>query len=174
MRIGRKVCHYLPTNNGFTYIGLMILVAISGIALAGVGIVWHQEMQREREKELLLVGDEYRKAIGSYFESTPGPVKQFPKKLEELLLDNRFPFIKRHIRKLYQDPFLPNEPWGLQLQGEQIVGVYSQSELEPIKIVGFAPEYSNFGGARHYNEWKFIYVSGSPAGVAVPANPVVP
>lgn len=51
---------------GFTYIGVLMLVAIAGIGLAGVGIVWHQDAQREREKELLFIGDEYRQAIGSY------------------------------------------------------------------------------------------------------------
>jgi type II secretory pathway pseudopilin PulG len=161
MRIGNESLQGWDSDQGFTFIGLMILVAISGIALGGVGIVWHQDMQREREKELLFVGEEYRKAIGSYFENTPGQVKQYPKKLEELLLDDRVPYIKRHIRKLYTEPFLPNASWGLELQQGQIIGVYSKSELEPIKKVGFLPQFAAFGDAKKYSEWKFIYMPGS-------------
>jgi len=50
---------------GFTYIGVLMLVAISGIGLAGVGIVWHQDTQREREKELLFIGEEYRRRLAA-------------------------------------------------------------------------------------------------------------
>jgi type II secretory pathway pseudopilin PulG len=161
MKIGREFCKTRHHCVGFTFIGLMILVAISGIALSGVGIVWSQNIQREREKELLFVGEEYRKAIGSYFVNTPGQVKQYPKKLEELLLDDRLPYIKRHIRKLYKEPFLPNDSWGLELQQGQIIGVYSKSELEPIKKVGFMPQFTAFADAKKYNEWKFIYTPGT-------------
>ena len=94
--------------------------------------------------------------------NTPGQVKQYPKKLEELLLlDDRLPYIKRHIRKLYKEPFLPNESWGLELQQGQIIGVYSKSELEPIKKTGFMPQFAAFADAKKYNEWKFIYVPGT-------------
>jgi type II secretory pathway pseudopilin PulG len=167
MRIGNDTGYYINASLGFTYIGLLIVIAISGIALGGVGIVWHQDVQREREKELLFIGEEYRKAIGSYYENTPSKAKQFPKKLQDLLLDNRFPNIKRHIRKLYKDPVAFGEEWDLELQQGQIVGVYSKSELEPIKKVGFMPQYTAFGDAKKYSEWKFIYVPGSLP-VAVP------
>jgi len=161
MRIGDRIKFHQISSKGFSFIGLMILVAISGIALGGTGIVWHQDMQRGRERELLIIGEEYRKAIGSYYENSPGQVKEYPEKLEDLLLDHRFPFIKRHIRKLYRDPFFPLDSWGLQLQEGKIIGVYSKSELEPIKKVGFMPQYSVFSAARKYNDWKFIYIPGT-------------
>jgi len=161
MKIGKHTRYYINTSLGFTYIGLLIVIAISGIALGGIGIVWHQDIQREREKELLFVGEEYRKAIGSYYENTPSQVKQFPQKLHDLLLDNRLPNIKRHIRKLYKDPIAFGHEWGLELQQGKIVGVYSQSELEPIKKVGFMLQYATFGEAKKYSEWKFIYIPGS-------------
>jgi type II secretory pathway pseudopilin PulG len=161
MKIGNYSRFYIKASLGFTYIGLLILIAISGIALAGVGIVWHQDVQREREKELLFIGEEYRKAIGSYYENTPSQVKQFPKKIEDLLLDNRFPNIKRHIRKLYKNPVTFGKDWDLELQQGKIIGVYSPSELAPIKKVGFMPQYATFGDAQKYNEWKFIYAPGS-------------
>lgn len=144
---------------GFTFIGILIIVAISGIALSGVGIVWHQTIQREHEKELLFIGDQYRAAISSYYESTPGGVKQYPRKLEDLLLDNRFPFVKRHIRRLYDDPMTNNQPWGLIKQQDYIVGVYSLSQQQAIKKTGFPTIYESFKEATAYNEWKFVAVN---------------
>jgi type II secretory pathway pseudopilin PulG len=144
---------------GFTYIGLLMLMAIAGIGMAGVGIVWHQDAQREREKELLFIGDEYRRAIGSYFEN--GNPKQFPNALEDLILDKRSASTKRHLRKLYADPMPPHKPWGLVMQQGQIIGVYSTSEAEQIKKIGFLPPYEAFAEAANYADWKFIYVSGS-------------
>lgn len=144
---------------GFTFIGILIIVALSGIALSGVGIVWHQTIQREYEKELLFIGDQYRAAISSYYESTPGGAKQYPMKLEDLLLDNRFPVVKRHIRRLYIDPMTKNQPWGLIRQQGFIVGVYSLSQQQTIKKTGFPSIYESFKEASTYNEWKFVAVN---------------
>lgn len=137
------------------------MVAISGIALAGVGIVWHQDVQREREKELLFIGNAYRQAIGSYYESSPAGVKQYPRKLEDLTLDSRFPNIKHHLRKLYSDPITRENEWGLVLEQEEIIGVYSKSRLSPIKRKEFPQQYGDFNGAKEYSDWKFIYTPGS-------------
>lgn len=152
---------------GFTYIGLLMVMAIAGIGMAGVGIVWHQDAQREREKELLFIGDEYRKAIGSYYE---GGNKQFPLNLEDLIIDKRLPSIRRHLRKLYVDPMPPNKPWGLVMQQGQIIGVYSLSNEEPIKKTGFQTPYEAFSEAVVYTDWKFIYVPGSVPANGVPSN----
>ncbi len=143
---------------GFTYMGLLMVLAISSIAMAVVGIVWHKEMQREREKELKFIGESYKKAIGSYYESKVNGTKQFPEKLEELLLDERFPTVKRHIRKLYADPFNTKplnleKSWGLELQQGRIIGVYSLSEE---KIIQQNDQHSN--KPIKYSEMKFIYV----------------
>src|SRR5882672_10221153 len=40
-RAGVRWCH------GFTYIGLLIFIALIGIALAGTGMVWHTQVRRE-------------------------------------------------------------------------------------------------------------------------------
>jgi type II secretory pathway pseudopilin PulG len=161
MRIGKQNITFRSQCFGFTYIGLMIMVAISGIALAGVGIVWHQDVQREREKELLFIGSAYRQAIRSYYESSPSGTKQYPKKLEDLILDSRFPNIKRHIRKLYKDPISRETEWGLVMEQQKITGVYSKSSLQPIKRKDFPAQYGDFNGAKEYNDWKFIYIPGS-------------
>ena len=150
-------------QGGFTYIGLLLLIAIGGIGLAAVGQVWHTESQREREKELLFVGEQYAMAIGSYYESTPGAVKQYPASLQDLLEDRRFPVVRRHLRRLYRDPMTGGAEWGLVRQQGRIVGVHSLSEQRPVKQDGFAEAYSGFIEAKDYRDWKFTTVLGTPA-----------
>lgn len=174
MRIGSKFANRKNISLGFTYIGLLMMIAISGIALAGVGIVWHQDAQREREKELLFIGEEYRKAIGSYYENSPSDAKQFPKTLDNLVLDRRLPGIKRHIRKLYVDPMLREESWGIALQQGQIIGIYSVSKQSPIKKTGFPLQYEVFSAAEKYSDWKFIYSPGTLASVPATSIAVTP
>ena len=53
-------------QRGFTYVGLLLAVALAGVALAAAGTLWSTVAQRDRELELLFVGDQYRRAIGSY------------------------------------------------------------------------------------------------------------
>ena len=161
MRIGNTTGCKSNTVLGFSYIGLMIFIAIAGIALAGVGIVWSQDQQREREKELLFVGEQFRQAIGSYYENTPSNIKQYPTKLEDLLQDNRLPNLKRHLRQIYNDPFTNSSHWGLELQQAKIVGIYSLSELKPIKKKGFPTLYAQFSEFSKYADWKFIYTPGT-------------
>ena len=148
--------------DGFTYIGLLIGIALMSIALAGTGLVWHTETRREKERELLFVGDQFRRAIGSYYERSPG-AKQFPKVLEDLLLDRRYPNTQRYLRRLYADPISGKAEWGL-LRGPEggIVGVHSLSAAEPLKIGGFPLKYEEFEGVEGYNEWRFKYLPAAP------------
>ncbi len=166
--------------SGFTYIGLLIAVAIIGVWLAAVATVWHQELQRENERQLLFVGNQFRQAIGSYYENTPGQVQQFPKKLEDLLEDKRTPFIRRHLRKIFYDPFTGTTDWGLVKGADQsIIGVYSKSDVEPIKQSNFSKLFAMFEGKKHYSDWQFIYAPGSAtivaqSGSATPAPTAAP
>ncbi len=164
MLAGKNTYHdgyQLSHQHGFTYMGLMMIIAISGIAMAGVGIVWQQDMQREREKELLFIGEQYRQAIGSYYENTPSGNKQFPETLQDLLADNRGLKLKRHIRKLYADPFMRDKNWDLIMVDTRISGVRSNSKLVPIKKTGFAPNDDAYSEAANYNDWRFFYTPGS-------------
>lgn len=143
--------------HGFTYIGLLIVIALMGIGLAGAGTVWHTESRRAKERELLFAGDQIRRAIGLYYERTPG-TKQFPQTLEDLLLDRRYPNTQRYLRRIYHDPLTGEVEWGL-VRGPQggIVGVHSLSEARPFKQAGFRQIYEDFEGAERYLDWKFVY-----------------
>ncbi len=168
-RGGERWCH------GFTYIGLLILIALMGIALAGTGVIWHTETRREKERQLLFVGDQFRRAIALYYERSPG-AKKFPKTLEDLLLDRRYPNTQRYLRRLYPDPVGGNAEWGL-VRGPEggIVGVHSLSEAEPLKRVGFPLIYKEFEVGAQYSEWRFMYVpAAAPANRAGPQSAAVP
>lgn len=146
---------------GFTYLGTLFAVALLGVGLAAAGQSWQAASQRDKEQELLFVGDQFRRAIGAYYESSPGGAKQFPASLDELLLDRRHPTVRRHLRRLYADPLTGGREWGLvRGPGERIAGVYSRAAGAPIKTGGFPRPYGEFAGAASYREWRFIYREG--------------
>lgn len=153
---------------GFTYLTALFVVAILAGGLALAGTVWEQAAAREREAELLFIGNQYRRAIGLYYNSTPGSVKRYPPALEDLLKDARQPATQRYLRKLYPDP-LGGKEWGL-VKGSDggIAGVYSLSEAKPIKVSGFKVRDAALEGAVSYTDWKFMH---TPAAAAPGAKP---
>lgn len=97
-------------ENGFVYLWALFSVMLAGIAMAGAGQIWQTKSQREKEVELMFIGEEFRKAIMSYYNNGP---KQYPNSLEDLLQDSRTPNIRRHLRKIYIDPITNTTEWGL-------------------------------------------------------------
>ncbi len=154
---------------GITFLFVLFSMAIAGIALAGTGVLWQLESRREKEKELLFIGEEYRSAIDRYYDKTPGEAKQYPEKLEDLLQDKRFTIPVHHLRRLYRDPMTPDGEWELIKQQGRIIGVASKSRDEPIKIAGFAAGQEEFEGAESYSKWRFIGNGSSLPTVPAPA-----
>lgn len=150
-----------PTNRhaGFVLIGMLILMMGASYALAEVGVKWSDAVKREREQELLKVGDTIRKAIGSYYNQTNGVVKQYPPSLEALLYDERFLTPKRYLRKLYLDPVTQREGWGLVMAPSGgIMGIHSLSAQTPYKRKNFQLSYQSFDNQKFYANWLFVYV----------------
>ena len=155
-------------QGGFTFLGLIFAVALAGIALAGTGALWQLESRREKEKELLFIGEEFRRAIGSYYDQSPGADKQYPEKLDDLLQDKRFPMPVRHLRRHYRDPMTADGVWELIRSQGRIIGVVSASTGRPVKVAGFSSEQQDFEGAGSYADWRFTHSGGSnPAPAAV-------
>jgi hypothetical protein len=145
----------LSKQTGFTLLGVLFLIAGLGVGLAALGTLWHSVNQHEKEVELLSIGHQYRRALQSYYQLTPGTEKQYPKHLKDLLLDPRFPHIVRHLRRLQADP-LGGGAWVL-LRNEEggIIGLYSAANGIPRKVAGFPLEYADFEGANRYAYWVF-------------------
>ncbi len=164
------------SQSGFTVLGLLIIIVIMGAGLAATGAFFSHEAQREKERELLFVGDQFRAAIESYYRHTPGISSAYPKTLEDLLEDKRFPMPIRYLRRIYADPMTGKPDWGLVQMpgGGGIMGVYSLSQDAPVKTGNFDLRDQAFEGKQHYSEWQFVYVPPQPAQGATqdaPKNP---
>ena len=158
-------------SEGFTYLALLIAVAITAGMLAAAGGLYSHAAQREKERELIFVGEQFRQAIALYYWRTPGGAHQYPKNLEALLEDKRWPVTQRYLRKLYRDPVTGTQDWGVieAPGGAGIMGVYSKSEGIPIKSAGFPTRFETFAEARNYTDWKFVF-SPEPRGSAQSAE----
>ena len=145
-------------QRGYTYLMVLFMIAIMGVMLAAGAQVWHQAAQREKERELLFVGNQFRQAIGQYYLRSPGTAKKFPDELSDLLKDERQLATQRYLRKIYRDPITGEAEWGLvQVAGSGIAGVYSLSQEEPLKSSNFRLADEAFEGAAKYSDWKFVY-----------------
>jgi type II secretory pathway pseudopilin PulG len=152
-------------QEGFTYLALLIAVAVGGAVLAAVGELTSHAQQREKEAELLFVGQQYREAIRAYYERSPGGAKRYPMKLEDLLADSRYPTAQRYLRRPYPDPMTGSAAWGLvDAPGGGIMGVYSLSDAPPIKTGAFSKRDESFSDAVRYADWKFFYTASTPPG----------
>ena len=54
-----------PRQGGFTYVGLLIAVALMGVGLAAYGELYSHAAQREKEAELLFIGGQFTVLGGS-------------------------------------------------------------------------------------------------------------
>lgn len=159
-------------QRGFTYLAVLFFVAMMGTVLAVTGVTWSTMQQRDKEQELLFVGEEFRRAIATYYERTPGTVKRYPGSINDMLKDNRHVSILRHLRRPYVDPMTNLPEWGIvRAPDGGIMGVYSLSSETPLKRRGFLQRDSAFENAEHYGQWRFIHEA--PGGLALPEKNVV-
>jgi type II secretory pathway pseudopilin PulG len=158
--------------------GLLLVMALSGIALMAAVDLWTLQRQREREQQLLFAGDAYRQAIRHYyFGAPPGVARTLPKSLEALLEDDRYPTPVHHLRRLYPDPMTGKTEWGERRLGNLIVGVFSLSEARPIKQAGFSAVNAGFEAKQSYKEWGFDFAEAPGMASAAGADrrsPMVP
>jgi len=157
-------------RSGFTYIGMLVVIAIIGITTSVVGPTWKTAAKAEKERELLWRGHQIRQAIGRYYEAVEIPshraigLKLYPKELKDLMLDPRSPGAHRYLRKIYKDPMTGEDDWVLILDERQrIKGVHSASDAKPLKRDNFDPGDETFRGKTRYSEWVFEYVPAAPA-----------
>jgi len=91
------------SETGFTYIAALVLVVVMGIMLGAVGQSVKVIMKREREKELIFRGLQYRDAIERW--SKKGvPLKDLKDLVEPTVSNNMDRSKDRLLRKLYKDP----------------------------------------------------------------------
>ena len=129
-----KLAHPKSSQAGFILTGLLVRIFVAGLVLAEADAKWGDTQKREREQELLKVGDTISKAIADYYNQTPGVVKQYPPNLEALLKDDRLPVPKRYFRRIYMDSTTQKPGWGiLEEPSGGVLGIYSLSATKPNK-----------------------------------------
>jgi hypothetical protein len=141
-------------------------MGIVAAAALKIGNVTHR---RVAEEALLDVGREFSEALESYQRVTPVGQPDEPLNLQDLLKDTRFPKVVRHLRKLYNDPITGQAEWGLLRSDltKRIVGVYSLSDVKPVKIGNFDTFFQGLSNKTSYQQWVF---SGALVGAAGNAN----
>lgn len=147
-------------NAGFSYLGLLIVIAIISLSATATVQLGAIVQRRQAEDQLLFVGLQYKRAIRSYFESAPpGTTATAPARLEDLLRDPRYPQPRRHIRRLYDDPMTGKPDWVLirSVDGSGILGLHSRSKETPIRMDNFPEEFFHFKGKKRYADWVFVY-----------------
>jgi type II secretory pathway pseudopilin PulG len=143
---------------GFTYLAVLLLLGLISAGLTAITEIWSHTRQREKETELIWIGNQFRRAIALYYQQSPGIVKRWPEKLDDLLEDRRHLPSRHYLRKIYVDPMTGKTDWALvPAVGGGFHGVHSRSDTTPIKSTGFGPDHKSFAGARNYTEWRFIY-----------------
>ena len=142
-------------QRGFAYLWTLMLVAFMGVGLTIAADLYATAMRRDKERELLFIGHEFRHALEGYTKANGA--SQYPLTLEELLKDPRFPNAKRHLRRLYNDPITGKPDWALVLQQGRIVGIRSTSPLRPIKQDNFDDDDAGLAKKARYADWVFTY-----------------
>lgn len=145
-------------EQGFSYVGLLILVGILGAMFAATVTAGAQMQRRAAEEELLFIGKQFHNALKSYYESTPRGASPYPKQLSDLLLDPRTSGSRRYLRQIFVDPLTGKAEWGtVAAPGGGVMGVYSLSQETPIKVSGFDSEFENLANKTRYSDWLFEY-----------------
>ncbi|MFP5391838.1 MAG: type II secretion system protein [Gammaproteobacteria bacterium] len=152
--------HTTHRIQGFTYVALMVLVAVLSIAATAVVQVGELARRRAAETELLYVGKQYIKAFLEYELFTPeGNGARAPSRLEDLVRDPRQAGVKRYLRELYPDPITGKMDWQLiRAPGGGIMGVKSASCERTIKTSFPDGDFMFLDGRKRYCDWTFAYV----------------
>jgi type II secretory pathway pseudopilin PulG len=161
---------------GLVLLALLIMLILVGVGALAAAEVWAVTLKRERETELLFIGDQYRRAIQSYWKMTPGR-RAYPPSVDVLLTDNRFPMPVHHLRRQYRDPMVDSGEFEPIMQANSMIGIQSISTAAPLKHANFPAPYRQFENAESYAQWQFIFL---PPGAQLqqpgmnPTQPVQP
>jgi type II secretory pathway pseudopilin PulG len=145
-------------QNGFTYLSLLIFMAILAMLSATVLHTGAAMQRRLAERELLEAGLRWSAALESYALSGGGG-DAAPQSTKDLLRDPRFPQKPlRHLKRIEVDPITGSEEWGIVrgANGKDIVGFYSLSEDKPQQTTDFPEAIDEFNGKARYKDWVFV------------------
>lgn len=141
---------------GWGYLGMLFLVFLLSLGLGTTVEIDSTLERRDREVELVAVGNLYREAIESYYLSATAGPRRYPASLEYLLKDPRHLVTRRYLRRNYLDPMTSRPFTTLVAPDGGIWGVVSVSGTKPLRVA--LPEGVTPVDAVHsYRDWQFIY-----------------
>lgn len=115
---------------GFTYLWLLFIIAVGSATLAALGQQWRTAIQRDRELELMSRAQQIADAIAQYRAHSAEGAPPLPQRLAELLDDRRSGVSRRHLRRLYTDPFTGEADWVLLTDDRGgIQGIHSAARM---------------------------------------------
>lgn len=156
MRTGRSL-RRRSAQRGFVLLAWLIVVALFAAVASTLAVRWSDELRREREQELLRIGDEIAGAIASYRAASAGSARKYPPQLEDLLDDRRAFGTLRHLRRLPGDPVTRGAPWGLLRSPDGgVMGVYSTSVEMPMRRIAVRLQHADLPAAGRYADWHFM------------------
>ena len=122
---------------GFTYLGVLLAVALIGLGLVAASEIWSKRATRERFARMDAIGAEYVAAIAAYRQGTPGIVVQgFPPSFASLVRDPRFATVRRYLRREYPDPFTGRVDWeAVPAPDGGVLGIRARVNVDGQEIV---------------------------------------
>lgn len=157
--VTRRPARSAPSR-GYVLAATLLLSFVVALLLLALTRWWEGELRREKERELLWVGSQFRDALDAYMLATPTEQVPRPVRLEELLLDERGERPRRHLRRLYRDPLTGTTDWGvIRAADGTIVGVHSKSTARPLPADGSSPRFHAFEDSQRYDQWHFTGAS---------------
>jgi type II secretory pathway pseudopilin PulG len=145
-----------PRQRGYILVATLFMTFVVGVMLLALTRWWQIESQREKERELLWIGAQFRAALAGYAASTPsgGPIR--PSELADLVRDERTVPPGRHLRHVYVDPMTASTAWGIvRAPDGTITALHSRSDGKPLAPDGSSPRFRAFEHAKRYSEWRF-------------------
>lgn len=143
-------------QRGYILVVTMFMAFMVAVLMIALSRWWQAEARREKERELLWVGSQFRTALAGYAAATPVGSNPRPMALTDLLRDDRGGTVRRHLRRLYVDPITASDAWGIvQAEDGTVLAVHSRSALHPLPADGSSPRFRRFEGTTRYSEWQF-------------------
>ncbi len=146
----------LGFQGGWGYLGMLFLLFLLSLGLGRTVEIHATTEQRDREAELVAIGNLYREAIESYYLSANAGPRRYPASLEHLLKDPRHMVTRRYLRRNYLDPMTSRPFTALIAPDGGIWGVASTLEKKPLRVA--LPEgVTPIEAVRSYRDWQFTY-----------------
>jgi hypothetical protein len=135
----------------------LILLAAMAAGASIVAARWSDETQRERELELLRIGNQIAAALAAYAADSAGNARSHPQELDALLEDRRAFGLQRYLRTIEADPMTGSKNWGvIRATDGGVAGIYSRAEGRPFLRVPRVLSHVDLPVVDRYSDWKFM------------------